>query len=64
VGVRGRGGFDVEVVVVAEGGEDVAPGLVRPALAGCREIAGELALDAAVTRVPSEALRNGVTKVV
>jgi hypothetical protein len=64
VGVIGRGGFDVEVVVFAEGGEDVAPGLVRPSMAGDREIAGQLALDAAVTRVPSGALRNGVTEVV
>lgn len=66
VSVRGVGGLavDMVVVVVAKGGEDVAPGLVRPALAGGRELAGELALGAAVTRVPSEALRNGVTKVV
>jgi hypothetical protein len=64
VTVRGVGGLDVDVIVVAEGGEDVAPGLVRPGLAGGRELAGELALDAAVTRVPSEALRNGVTKVI
>lgn len=55
--------MDVDVAVVVEGG-DVAPGLVRPALAGGRELAGELALDAAITWVPSEALRNGVTEVV
>ena len=33
-GVRGVGGLDVDVIVVAEGGEDVAPGLVRPCAGG------------------------------
>jgi hypothetical protein len=62
VGVGGEGGVDCDGVLVVERGEIVALGLVRPVLAGGHELAGELARDASVARVPFEALRNGVSE--
>jgi hypothetical protein len=64
MGMREGMAVAVDLVAVVEGAELVVSWLVRPAVAEGRELAGVLALDAAVARVPSEALRNGVTEVV
>lgn len=60
--VLDRLGVGVEVEVLDW--EIGRAGLVGPALTSGRELAVKLALDAAVARVPSEALRNGVIEVV